>query len=113
MDAITWSVDGQITSYDAGTVSFDASYDLSGQAVARTYQGSVGHRFDWQIETRDPAGNIELVSDAAGEKTYGYTYDIQSRIATSDGEVVRGYSDCDWIYDAAGNRTSETALPPK
>lgn len=36
------------------------------------------------------------------------SYDGQSRLTSSVGENLRGYQDCEWVYDGVGNRVGET-----
>ncbi|MEM6533406.1 MAG: RHS repeat-associated core domain-containing protein [Myxococcota bacterium] len=107
---LSFASDGKLLGYTSGAVTFSAAFDLSGQATTRTYSGATGQRYAWSATVRDGAGNIETLKDIATEKTYTYTYDIQSRIDSGDGSNVRGLSDCTWQYDPAGNRTDEVCF---
>lgn len=99
---------GYRTDFDSGALTFESDFDFSGQAKYRTYTSTTGDDFDWQITTRDGSGNIELVEDDATNKSLTLEYDGQDRLDSALGSRLRGYQDCDYVYDDAGNREEET-----
>lgn len=111
---LTYDVDGQLAGFtdERGQVSFTATWDLAGQARRRTYDSPAG-RFDWDVSARDGNGNILSATDLATGKKLGTEqqplgYDEQDRLVSAVGERLRGYQDCAYAYDLAGNRTEET-----
>ncbi|MEL6341226.1 MAG: RHS repeat-associated core domain-containing protein, partial [Myxococcota bacterium] len=118
MDQLAFDSAGSFIGYAAGSVSFGAEFDLSGQFVVRDYATTSGQDFLWTIDVdgsgmveadeRDGDGNPLQVGDAARAKTLDLSYDGQSRLTSSAGENLRGYQDCEWVYDGVGNRVGET-----
>ncbi|MEM6533024.1 MAG: RHS repeat-associated core domain-containing protein [Myxococcota bacterium] len=117
VDSIEYDAAGQVTGYNAGSVSLVASFDLGGRFIERDYAATADHRFHWTIDLdqdgvdlqdRDAGGNPLRFGDAARGKTIDASYDAQSRLTSATGTNLRGYQDCNWEYDDVGNRVGET-----
>jgi RHS repeat-associated protein len=109
LESATYLPGGELASYSLGAVSFSESRDYAGQAMSRTYATPVSTGFSWEIGVRDGVGNIEQVGDTVTGRDLALTYDGQYQVASSVGTGLRGYQSCtEFLYDGAGNRTSET-----
>ncbi|MEM6274188.1 MAG: RHS repeat-associated core domain-containing protein [Myxococcota bacterium] len=119
--SIGMSVTGAIESYRAGDLSFATDWDLSGRFIRRDYSSSLAS-FHWTADVdnngvvddteRDRSGRelrlADLGTSAAGSKTTTLSYDARGRLVSAHGENLRGYQECAWTHDTAGNRLSET-----
>ena len=115
-DNMAYDIDGQIAGYTSNGVSYDGDWDLAGQGTYRRYIGNAGDSFYWTIKERDGAGNITKVGDAAKLKELTLEYDGQERLSSAvtaepPNGKLRGYQDCEYTYDGAGNRLTETCFP--
>ncbi len=108
LSLIGYDVDGAVNRFWADSVEFSATRDYAGQPLRRLYDRNGTALFDWRIDERDQVGNIERVSDASSARLLALGYDDAYRVTSAAGSTLRGYQDCGYAYDKAGNRTGET-----
>ena len=106
------------------TLVDDVAYLPFGPARAYTYGNGLSHEYAYDLDYRveaiqvgginpllsrnyfyDVTNNITgLVDGVDGSKTQNFDYDLLDRLVSAEG----GYGQLDYLYDAVGNRLSET-----
>ena len=108
VEGFTYDVAGKVSAYTSGAMSFAGAFDLAGQALTRDYRVGGASAFTWDTSDRDGSGNILSAADTMAGKDLSLTYDGQDRLASAQGTILRGYQNCSYLYDAAGNRSTES-----
>ena len=99
---------GRLVSFNSGGISYSSSWDLAGQLKQRTYKpANPNQQFDWEVLARDGLGNPLNYGEMTQNKMMEAEYDALSRIAHVRGDRMRGYQNCSYEYDNAGNRSAE------
>ena len=107
---MVYDVDGQLMGYTSGSTSFAADWNAAGEATSRQYgYNAANNLLDWDVSSRDGNGNILSAVDAqtSSPKTLDVEYDAYDRVTSAVGTNLRGYQNCEYVYDGAGNRAWE------
>jgi YD repeat-containing protein len=102
-----YDADGRRTGiqYSNQTASI-AAYDLNARLVRLVHFDSAGSNITPDLRmTYDATGNILTVHDGA-TPMWSYAYDVLDRLTSATNEQAA--STASWMYDAVGNRLSET-----
>ncbi len=99
-DTFTYEDGGHLASYRTGTVTHAIGYDARQRVSTMTFGGAVLALTYYY----DDANQIRQIGDARPGMHQVYEYDKVGRLTAADGP----WGNLRWVYDAAGNRLSET-----